>query len=166
MEPKDWIILFVPIIFNGFLLFIFQEKYKLRLARRESQRIEQNKIWEQFYTKLQKFYIAILNFRRLETNPGEKEVSFAEVWNPAATQMLELAELYIAFPSVFKKRKMSFPQLVDKWRYVNMVLQESKTNNQGRISEECANIFCDEHNKMLALTEKCLVEVQKIVGKN
>lgn len=84
MEIKDWLTLFISIIFNGFLLFIFQQaiiRSNKRADRRNDYKYE---TLSHFLDLLQRFYTALRDIRDVDPTLSGKYVSFADVWNPAA----------------------------------------------------------------------------------
>lgn len=54
MEYKDWITMFVPIICNGFLIFIFQNIITKEIARQEKKQGIRDDVLRTFWNKLQK----------------------------------------------------------------------------------------------------------------
>lgn len=52
MELKDWLLLFIPIIFNGFLIWIFQYMFKNRTERQEKFRILREEIFKLYIEKI------------------------------------------------------------------------------------------------------------------
>lgn len=158
METKDWITLFVPIISNGLLLFIFQHIYEKRSKRNENRRDYQKDILQQFHILLQDFYTAYLEIRDIDETISGKNVSFSEVWNPAAEKIEQLIVFHTSNPSAISKVDNAFAKCVEKWQYINGLLYESAINHNGKISAECAAKFSFEYEQMDKLIKTCLKE--------
>lgn len=54
MEQKDWILLFIPIIFNGILIFIFQKIIIVALEKMNQRDAIRNDVCKDFWNQLRK----------------------------------------------------------------------------------------------------------------
>ncbi len=68
METKDWIIMLVPIVINGFLIFIFQSTYTKHLRKTERENMFLNDTLRILYDKLQNLNTGIFEVAVKEQN--------------------------------------------------------------------------------------------------
>lgn len=52
MEQKDWLLLFVPIFFNGFFIFIFQKIIILKIEKINHRNTIKNDVYKNFWNQL------------------------------------------------------------------------------------------------------------------
>lgn len=63
MENKDWIVMIVPIIFNGIFIFLFQRKIEQKVDRQNIRQSLRDTVVKEFWIKLQR-----LNDTFVQTN--------------------------------------------------------------------------------------------------
>ena len=80
MRMKDWVLLIVPIICNGFFIFLFQTSIQSRIAEKNRKRDQKRKIIDEFITLLNsaKNHLALVES---VIDASEKTINdFQEYW--------------------------------------------------------------------------------------
>ena len=159
METKDWIALLVPIASNGLLLFLFQQAV-LQGNKREDRRNDyQYQTLLQLLELLQKYYTAVIDFKKLDEKRSGQKVEFFEVWNPAQELIVKINIFHETHP--ITTQKVDIQKCASKWDEISLYLYESRVNNGGCISEAVAVRFSKDCAIMLMLIRECLQQCEK-----
>lgn len=127
METKDWIVLIVPIVSNGILLFAFQKLFEKQISKLNKRQDIRNEVFLAFWKKLQDlndlFIQVNIQSRRDPSIAGKSVSVFGE-------QVLAITQYYdtnkydlVKFESSFKKFQNSWNDFLSCWSlYANTPL--------------------------------------------
>lgn len=166
MEVKDWIMLFVPITFNGILLFAFQQKILLSNKRHERKNDYQHEVLSHFLSLLQDFYTSFRNIQAIDEKKSGKQVAFSSVWNPAAELMQQLVVYRDTHPIATQEVNLSFQACAEEWQKIATMLYESSMATGGYMTKEVAVQFSHEYEMLDVLIKDCLKICEKEILSN
>ena len=159
MELKDWILLLIPLICNGLILFFVQQSFSTMLKRREEKHDYQKNILQETTMLFQKFFADFHQLRNGYYDP-KRLVPFAQVWNPLNDDIRTLVVFYDAHPLVLKKSKEVFDKITHQWNFMgSVVLEQRETTNC--MDDEFREKFNQECYIMQELARECLVVLEK-----
>lgn len=165
MEFKDWMVLFIPIVFNGLFLFIFQQIILSNQRRATRKNDYQHDVMKQFLEMLQKFYTLFRIIPSVDPKRSGKVVDFSEVWNPTTSLMQDLKVFYDTHPVTTRNVSEQFEKCMIKWDKMTDLLFESRTTNDNKISEDASIQFCSEYEIMDTLIKECLKQCEEEILK-
>jgi len=127
METKDWIVLIVPIVSNGVLIFAFQKLFEKRIAKLNKRQDIRNEVFLAFWKKLQDlndlFIQVNIQSKRDPSIAGNSLSIFGE-------QILAITQYYdtnkydlVKFDPLFKKFQNRWNDFLSIWSsYANTPL--------------------------------------------
>lgn len=160
METKDWLALFIPIIFNGLLLFLFQQAIIRNNKRAERRNDYQYQTLTHFLDLLQRFYTAFRAIQAVDTTVSGKQITFADAWNPAAELMQQLVVYYDTHPVALKKVETQFQRCKEQWTNIASQLLQIRKNEGGKFTQEATEQFNKEYEIMDILVRECLKQCE------
>lgn len=156
MELKDWILLVIPIVCNGVILFLFQQILMIQIKKNERINTYKQDVLKEFLSYLQEFYIQLRNIRSIDSERSGKEYEFSSLWNPAVKAMENMVVFFDVHPVTTKKVRPYFLACINKWQNIIDTLFESKKNNNGKVSYDCSIAFSREYEEMNELIKVCM----------
>lgn len=152
MEAKDWIILIVPILINGTVLFIFQKIYSSKLRTIELRQDYRIETIREFHTIIKEAHLAV-NDVLMTASRGENG---NEVVNILHTKISELVKYYRSNINVLNKVDDKIKGVIDKsciWVEINNTAKNGLNENQGIA---LANAFNETKQILIELDKWCL----------
>lgn len=134
MTTKDWIILFVPIVCNGILLYITQMYLKRHFDKKDRAREQNNSMYRQLAECLEKTqkYLYLLTHHQFDIYPEQ----FNECFNDAAFNIHEIQrtnDRNVAFYSDFSQ---DLANIFDIWDGVTSRLKCVVANQNGTLTAD------------------------------
>lgn len=160
METKDWLVLVIPIVCNGIILFLFQQFYLAKSKKFERLSTYKQDVLKKFLSYLQNFYTLLRNISQIDGRSGQK-CTFASLWNPATELMQTLIVFADTHPITIGETKLGFQKCVDKWQHIIDLLYNESVENNFQISKKCAKIFCHEYIEMNNLVKECMAACER-----
>lgn len=154
MELKDWVTLFVPILFNGIILFGFQQVFLCRNKKTEQLNTYKRDVYMQFIELLQEFYSRWRDITDL--NWSDQEYAFASLWNPVQAMVDQLVVFIDTHPVTIGSAKVSFTECMDEFDAISDLLRNDLINNDARISQASAEEFCRRYEIVIQKTKDSL----------
>lgn len=119
MVGKDWLLLFVPIICNGFLIFFFQTLVSYKISRNEKKNDFCIAVTNELSSKLCEEYKKILFLER-EYTPNDyyqfkPKYSIDELWNPIAVLAAEIYDYAQMHEAVLSNKGISIESFSDSF---------------------------------------------------
>lgn len=135
MESKDWISLFVPLLCNGIVLFLFQFYFKRYVEKRDRVRSKRITIFEELYAHTENVQTAMyaLLHQKPDYNP---DYNFTELFNHVAKQIHQLKRFYDANESQFKAFNAELQEIFSMWDIISNLLKNVIENYGGRVPHE------------------------------
>lgn len=125
MTQKDYILLFVPILFNGVLIFIFQNIIKNKLERSNKRNALRDEILLKFFKELQNLNTLFIDVNvKAQNNPesiptGLKKIvdlilSIIQFYDTNTYDLVEFKNEYEAFNNAWNNFTKTYKELVGK----------------------------------------------------
>lgn len=160
MEIKDWLVLTIPIVCNGIILFLFQQFYLSKAKKSERLSTYKQDVLKQFLSYLQEFYALLRNISKIDSRSGQ-EYTFASLWNPTTELMQTLIVFADTHPVTIGETKLGFQKCVDKWQFIIDLLYNDAISNKFQISKKCAEVFSREYIEMNNLIKECMAACER-----
>lgn len=124
MEEKDWIILLVPILCNGIIIFIFQKKVEKLLAKNEIKNRRKIRIMQQFWELILEVKYATVY---LDSPKNSSEEAFKNAYIDLHDKVDELYQFYKTNNMLLKKYSKKISSAVCSVdNILNILLYKSK----------------------------------------
>lgn len=125
MTGKDYILLFIPILFNGVLIFIFQNIIKNKIERSNKRNTLRDEILLKFFKELQDLNILFITVNvEAQNNPesipiGLKKIadlilSIIQFYDTNTYDLVEFKNVYEAFNNAWNNFIKTYKELVGK----------------------------------------------------
>lgn len=161
MELKDWVVLVIPIVCNGIILFLFQQLYSIRLKKAEQTSNYRQEVLKQFLASLQDFYRFTRNIRYIDSSRSGREYEFHSLWNPAAEKLEELAVYADTHPITIEGSELGFIEIQKKWGDMADMLYADTMKNNYILSHKAAEKFIEWFSELLDLVKKCMARCEE-----
>lgn len=146
MELKDWLLLFIPIIFNGFLIWIFQYMFKNRMERKETFRVLREEIFKEYIEKITQLISACKNLYAAQASAIVDDDETLENLDIALQNLkTKIKELYYYFDTykivLSTNGKVKSKHTALKERFEEWVLNWNDGQIQISFIRDCENIL-------------------------
>lgn len=147
MELKDWILLIVPILFNGIIVFALQKVF-------EKRQIVRNTKFEYISILRQKIDTALEFHARATRLANESKNIINEMMNDILQQyissVLDVYYYYIQNKAIFKSLELSMEKIASLINELNRISQQA---NNGI---EASSIFNNIRDELMLLKNICI----------
>lgn len=97
MQLKDWLLLFIPIIFDGFLVWIFQYIIKKRMEQQTTFKVLREEIFKTYIEKITQAIYACHNLYSVQAKTTDNKESLENLFAALDTLRVHVVELYSYF---------------------------------------------------------------------
>jgi len=118
METKDWIMLIIPIVANGFVIFIFQKLFEKRLKEITKRQDIRDKVLYTFWEKLQSLNDSFIQLNIQSRNDPSIAENCISIFGP---QVFEIARYYDTNKYDLKIFERNFNELQNTWNEFNSI---------------------------------------------
>ena len=134
MEIKDWLAIFIPLLFNGIIFFGLQ----LIITRYIDKSMNyKNETLKRCLNLIQTTYELSLDFTSLNsTISGKDNIRFADVWNPFNVAVNKLHNFFKVHPNVISIEELELESFFSQVNYIRKLLYSDKVNNGNVISDD------------------------------
>ena len=164
MNGKDWILLVVPIIVNGILVYLFQYVVSMNIEKKARLQRNRYKILEEFHLQLANLYNACKLFAdSLSARYGD---NVENTFNQEILSYKEFNLFCLTHKKMLSKYATAIEQICKETESVHREMIHIQTDHNGIISSETIVPTAEHHNKMTEILEqtidKCCRELDKI----
>ena len=163
MTVKDWIILLVPLVINGVILFVFQQIFLNNQNKSKRRNDYQDKVLEEFLIKLQAFYSTYWSMQLTIAFDRFGTADWEPVWNKATEQIQELVLYFRAHPASLKKLQIKFDRCVNHWQMMIDLFANDMRFDEGVISNTTREILSKAYPLMSDYIMDCLAECESML---
>lgn len=163
METKDWIIMLVPIIVNGAVLFFFQQSVTYRVNQLVKKMDYRQEIYKEFLNLLKDFYEKFRMIRDWGQPTSQGKVEFSTAWNMATEQIQKVLIYYDTHKTTLNRLEKSYSSCIEKYQCMINILKD-ETISRGEeyiVTEKCSIDFCNEYWEMDKAIKECLDQCEK-----
>lgn len=163
METKDWIIMLVPIIVNGVVLFVFQQSITYRVNQMVKKMDYRQEIYKEFLSLLKDFYEKFRMIRDWGQPRSQGKVEFSTAWNMATEQMQKVLIYYDTHKTTLISLEKPYNSCINKYQCMINVLRDETISQDGGyiVTEKCSVDFCNEYWEMDKLIKEFLDQCEK-----
>lgn len=151
VDTKDWILLFVPIIVNGVLLFVFQKAISAKFDRQAKKSDLSLSVLAGFRDHIIAAIVAMNNLQSAANQGGDG----SDEMSAYVDKIQELCKYYFAYKTVLSNYENEIVELVDSLNIcINII-----NNRKGKFKQEEINSLIQHlngNNEILQqLSKKC-----------
>lgn len=118
METKDWITLIIPIVANGFVIFIFQKLFEKRLKKITKRQDIRDDVLHTFWKKLQSLNDLFIQLNIQSRNDPSIAANSISIFGP---RILEIVQYYDTNKYDLEIIESKFNKLQNSWNEFNGV---------------------------------------------
>lgn len=154
MELKDWLLLFIPIIFNGFLIWLFQYTYKNRMEQQATFRALREDIFKKYIEKITQSILACKNLYSAQSDAKiDNDKSLKKLYIALYDLRMSIRELYYYFET-YKIILSTNDNVASKHDILKKRFEEWVSNwydfaTQNNFIHDCEDILQDILNESL-----------------
>ncbi len=164
MNTKDWVLLIVPIITNGILVYIFQYAFSIHIEKNARLRHNHYKIIEELHQQLSGLYNTCKLFA--DSISAKYESNVGNAFNQEILQYKELKMFYLTHKKILPEYVTSMEQICKEMENIHSELILIQENHNGIISSTTITATAEHHNKLVKILEqtmdKCGQELNSI----
>lgn len=146
MELKDWLLIFIPIIFNGFLIWIFQYIFKNRMERQGAFRILREEIFKMYIKKITQSISSCRNLYSAQADATDDNDESLENLDVVLRNLKsDIRELYYYFETykivLLTNENVALKHAALKSRFEEWVLNWNDSEIQISFIHDCEDIL-------------------------
>lgn len=154
MTTKDWILLSVPILLNGFIIYIIQSYFMERIDKNAKIKESRYILIEEFQKELNKVYESCKDFSHTATRPSTLPLDTA--WNDEMISVRLLHTYYKTHKDILPKYAETVEKMLNEALSVLTELIRIQVEFNGDFNSEAFVEGATHHNNLIKLLDEAM----------